>query len=56
MSLNHTDMRVNNMSLKHECGDYVFNPNKLEWGPAIVLDIAGTAVPVDAVYKTLGVE
>ena len=34
------------MSLKHESGNYVLNPNKLEWGPGIVLDVAGTAVTV----------
>ena len=34
------------MSLIHECGDYVINPNKLDWGPGIILDIAGSAVTV----------
>ncbi|MFC1797630.1 DUF3553 domain-containing protein, partial [Pseudomonadota bacterium] len=34
------------MSSKHKRGDYVVNPNKLEWGPGIILDVAGSVVTV----------
>ncbi len=34
------------MSMKHERGDYVVNPKKLEWGPGIILDVAGNIVTV----------
>ena len=34
------------MSMKHERGDYVVNPNKLEWGPGLILDVAGYVVTV----------
>jgi hypothetical protein len=34
------------MGMAHQPGDYVVHPNKLDWGPGIVLDVTGSAVTV----------
>jgi hypothetical protein len=34
------------MSMNHEKGAYVVNPNKPDWGPGIVLDVSGLVVTV----------